>query len=366
MNNKIGRNEPCWCGSGKKYKKCHLDRHEQPRPKLHELNNALKKRSRKEYCSCPSDLKHKCSGRIINAHTVSKSSSLKKISVDNHVYGFKVDLFKLDKSEGRLEPRLIGINQASTFTGFCSFHDRELFSSFENHPFSIDEKQIFLIGYRSVAREYYAKMYQYDGLEDIANMDKGLDIDSQIMAQLFVNDYRQGLNLGVADANSYKNLYDNKLVNEQYESISYCVLEIDGIFPIQCSGSMYPEKDFQKRTLQDFGNSKEKLDAICFSIVAEDEKSYVIFSWLSEHGAICEKFIDSFLELPEEKKINAIFAFAFSTFENTYMNPAWFDALPQSKKSYIIEMIYPFFSLSDVLNFDMDFGYFKLSNQFRN
>ena len=22
---KPGRNDPCWCGSGKKYKKCHLD-----------------------------------------------------------------------------------------------------------------------------------------------------------------------------------------------------------------------------------------------------------------------------------------------------------------------------------------------------
>ena len=22
---KIGRNDPCWCGSGVKYKKCHLD-----------------------------------------------------------------------------------------------------------------------------------------------------------------------------------------------------------------------------------------------------------------------------------------------------------------------------------------------------
>jgi uncharacterized protein YchJ len=22
---KLGRNERCWCGSGKKYKKCHLD-----------------------------------------------------------------------------------------------------------------------------------------------------------------------------------------------------------------------------------------------------------------------------------------------------------------------------------------------------
>ncbi|MGH2495837.1 MAG: SEC-C metal-binding domain-containing protein [Ktedonobacteraceae bacterium] len=23
QSNKIGRNDPCWCGSGKKYKKCH-------------------------------------------------------------------------------------------------------------------------------------------------------------------------------------------------------------------------------------------------------------------------------------------------------------------------------------------------------
>jgi hypothetical protein len=23
--NKPGRNDPCWCGSGKKYKRCHLD-----------------------------------------------------------------------------------------------------------------------------------------------------------------------------------------------------------------------------------------------------------------------------------------------------------------------------------------------------
>jgi methionyl aminopeptidase len=22
---RLGRNTPCWCGSGKKYKKCHLD-----------------------------------------------------------------------------------------------------------------------------------------------------------------------------------------------------------------------------------------------------------------------------------------------------------------------------------------------------
>jgi uncharacterized protein YecA (UPF0149 family) len=25
---KVGRNDPCWCGSGKKYKKCHLSEDE--------------------------------------------------------------------------------------------------------------------------------------------------------------------------------------------------------------------------------------------------------------------------------------------------------------------------------------------------
>ena len=25
QHKKLGRNDPCWCGSGKKYKKCHLN-----------------------------------------------------------------------------------------------------------------------------------------------------------------------------------------------------------------------------------------------------------------------------------------------------------------------------------------------------
>jgi preprotein translocase subunit SecA len=28
---KIGRNDPCWCGSGKKYKQCHMKQDERER-----------------------------------------------------------------------------------------------------------------------------------------------------------------------------------------------------------------------------------------------------------------------------------------------------------------------------------------------
>jgi len=28
---RLGRNDPCWCGSGKKYKRCHLEQDEKKR-----------------------------------------------------------------------------------------------------------------------------------------------------------------------------------------------------------------------------------------------------------------------------------------------------------------------------------------------
>jgi hypothetical protein len=39
----LGRNDPCWCGSGKKYKKCHMESDERKRT-----------RTRAETCSVPS------------------------------------------------------------------------------------------------------------------------------------------------------------------------------------------------------------------------------------------------------------------------------------------------------------------------
>ena len=34
LHRKLGRNEPCWCGSGQKYKKCHLAQDEKERVRL--------------------------------------------------------------------------------------------------------------------------------------------------------------------------------------------------------------------------------------------------------------------------------------------------------------------------------------------
>ena len=34
----LGRNDPCWCGSGKKYKKCHIQEDEKNQSKYYAVN----------------------------------------------------------------------------------------------------------------------------------------------------------------------------------------------------------------------------------------------------------------------------------------------------------------------------------------
>jgi len=51
---KIGRNEPCWCGSGKKFKKCHMGREKEEPVKLSDIFQTEKQAFGKELCLYPS------------------------------------------------------------------------------------------------------------------------------------------------------------------------------------------------------------------------------------------------------------------------------------------------------------------------
>lgn len=122
----LSRNDPCWCGSGKKFKKCHIDRVQQE-PLGRATLEEHAKRSAK-VCCAQSLNDSLCTTRIVKAHTVSKSGCLKQISHNGHVMGTKTSFSELDRTQGKVLVRKIGINDASTFTGFCSYHDKELFS----------------------------------------------------------------------------------------------------------------------------------------------------------------------------------------------------------------------------------------------
>lgn len=77
---KTGRNDPCWCGSGQKFKRCHLGRESEERAKPWEVTTEFRKDFSKKLCSAPEILHDQCSGTIVAAHTVPRSGSLNKIA----------------------------------------------------------------------------------------------------------------------------------------------------------------------------------------------------------------------------------------------------------------------------------------------
>lgn len=80
---KLGRNDPCWCGSGKKYKKCHLYRQDQKKVTPFDIGKKFKKHFGKEYCIYLD--RSECRGSIVKAHTIQRNGSLNKIADNGQV-----------------------------------------------------------------------------------------------------------------------------------------------------------------------------------------------------------------------------------------------------------------------------------------
>ncbi|GAA5531291.1 SEC-C metal-binding domain-containing protein [Herpetosiphon gulosus] len=156
-NKSIGRNDPCWCGSHQKYKYCHLRREAQVAPTTHEMVKHIKRAQAQKYCLHPRASVGECEGGIINAHTVQKNGGLSKIAENGHVYALDTDFLNLRKTNGRLQMKLMGIRVASTFTGFCGKHDQQIFASFEQGGFIASDRHAFLLGYRALCEEIFAK-----------------------------------------------------------------------------------------------------------------------------------------------------------------------------------------------------------------
>lgn len=332
---KIGRNSPCWCMSGIKYKKCHLNRDKQSPPNEWDLIKQHKKEFSQKYCLCPKEHPIPCNGKIINAHTVSKSNSLKVIARDKHVYSFLVPIekhLKFRRSNTIITPELQGINIALTFTGFCKEHDRVLFYDIDDKDFTVNKKQIFLFLYRTISREIFGKLAQTNSINLLKDCDKGLDFDNQLLHQSKVNSMGFGTELANNDLAFQKNILDQILIKETYDGVEGFIIKCQKIPTLLCSGSIFPHYDFKGSMIQNLGDFSIRLRSIAINIIPSNNKGYIIFSWIKEDRDICLRFIESLTSLDKTRITDAIIRFLFEHIENRFANPDWWDSLPTDKQ----------------------------------
>lgn len=337
MASKIGRNDPCPCGSGKKYKYCH-SKIKVAIP-FEDIKESFNKTFEKQYCIVPSVLKNKCNGKIIKAHTIQKSGVLELISKDRHVYHIGKDplvLFKKDK----IEPTLVGINNASTFTGFCAYHDNEIFKELENNFFNPNDRyHYFLLAYRSLCRELFTKNAQKEHLQHmkIVTLSK-LNLNKQNIDYIF-EPFEIGVSLGLRDTTHQKYIYDNILISKDYSNVCYYAIEFNEIPEIMCSGFYNPPYDFNNEIIQDMSNHNSTTDYISYSLIALNGKGYCVFTWIKDLRETNTTFVKSLNDSNRNIIPNMLIKYTLETFENIVISPIWYDNLSDSQKTDICNLI---------------------------
>lgn len=343
MSPKLGRNERCWCGSGLKYKKCHLGREEQEPTKLWDASKELRKAFGRKMCMAPASWKNECEGPIVRAHTVPRSSSLTKIARDGHVYRFAISAEHTAKCGGA--PGLVGINSASTFPGFCSYHDNTIFRPLEMQAFGPTQEQYFLLGYRAMLRDFYGK--QAEARLELPNrqLDRGKPIEDQVQIQEELSIYMRGVKLGLRRGDIYKREFDRILVNRTFGYVHHYAIRLKSPPEVMCSAAVYPECDFHGNVLQ----TKQTIvdpnavpDLITFSSFGTETGGAVVFAWLASRGTACEGFIESLKRLGHGQMPNALIRFFFEFSDNVCLQPSWWESLDSAVQSALIRRMNPF------------------------
>ncbi len=341
---KRGRNDPCWCGSGQKFKHCHLNRvEEKPATRNNALKGLFSSFKHKE-CSCPANWKHQCTGDIVRAHSLSRRNALSVVAESGHIFSLIPDwthLFHKDKLIFKKQ----GVRNSSTFTSFCGYNDNNIFFELDKNEFDGSIKLTFLSDYRTLCREIFMKRGQMSTIHLGRTMDKDRGLERQIFTQEIMSSFSDGVNSSLEELKELKNYFDIALNTSNYDEFAFVNFHFDKQPDLVSAGGFNPTHDLSGKFLQNLDVDTQS-ENVFFSILPDKSGFWASFLWLRKHSLM--------QRLVHDVRTNfcnpgGIYAVALSHVENTFIRPSFWDALPEVRKAG-----FHYLAMMDVLHRDYD------------
>lgn len=323
----IERNEKCPCGSGLKYKKCCMEKEDMQDDHIdlpvQSRVEQMVKAGRIKRCIHPNQ--EECSERIIQAHSIQNNKILNKIAKNGKIVMFRPEFTETSFNiTGQTKGRKI----ATTFTGFCGFHDKVVFQPIEDKNYAGSPEHDFLYAYRAFAFEYHKKHEAYNAL--------CLKIKSKpslLKEDWFARTLR-GHEAGLNDLAYYKKEFDKAIIDRNYRLIETLSLRYNGSsFLAVCSG-FFLEYDISGNKLNDVRSLDvaTRLKLITFNIFPQLSETIVLFSWLKEDSDFYANFKSQIYSLSPREQINVLNNLIPCYCENAAFSPDYLDSLTNSEK----------------------------------
>jgi len=259
---------------------------------------------------------------------------LAQIASNNHVYGYAPDVFAIDREHGQLTPKLIGVREASTFSGFCGTHDTELFRAVETEPFTGELAQVGLLSFRCVAHELWEKRVKQrthavyrQVLVERQMLNRHTEYELAIM--------EEADRLDLARVEEVKAEFDRMVTTRNWAGLSGVILWRDKVPPVLAAGATYPQYDFAGEELQTF-QPDTRVDTLAVSAVGVGGRTgaIVLAAPRAQNAGI--ELIDSLVNLLEAEIAEAAIRLIFEHVENHYMSPDWWNSLQPIEKQTVL------------------------------
>ncbi len=333
---KIGRNEPCWCGSGRKFKRCHLNRDSLPSLTIDEIAKEHRSAIDLRVCLAKGLDPTPCSGGIVRAHSLSRRAVLERISRKQHVYGFRGTFMDRLRNDGLIRPQLVGVKEASAFTGFCEGHDGRLFKKIDAEPLVPTGQQLGLLAYRALCREMMGKLLLARTIPGMREMDRGREMIGQMRVQATADEFENHVAMALPDLRREQTQWHQVILGSDWERVSYALIRLSTPPDVVCCGVSQPDKDFRGRVILDLRQPGTRQDDVAFGLIPTDEGGFAFFAWL-DHFPEAEEFVGSLLGLSEDRIVNQLVRYVFETFDNGWLAPAWWESLPAPEQNFLVE-----------------------------
>lgn len=361
--NKIGPYEECPCGSNKKFKFCCYQKARQAKTETdnkyleysdgrlqHEMNNIWESTDFKE---CFAFDKENCNGVIKSAHSIQNNRILNKISDNGHVYSIS---HKITKQGIDPELKKISKNKASTFFGFCDYHDTELFKPIELNDYQNEPIQNFLFAFRAFAIEYHKKVRKLENARNIFRMNPvTLLMDDSVFF------YRMS-QLDVKDNEVEYNLFLNDYQTSNYNNIVTFFRRLDYEVEFAVSTSFVVKDDLNDMQINDIYSDKdEPLPSIYLNVYPVDGGTNIIISYHKNYESIYKDYFEQINELNNEDLTSYLNFLIIEYTENVFFNPNYIINLSEKEKESLLRSFQSSIFVLDKFDLSEEGNYFKFN-----
>ena len=273
----------------------------------------------KHGCLAPIGSGKTCGEKAIRSHTVGLSRDLRSIADANGlVRGAKLKMSAIfDFGNGAFED--IPVKRASVFPGFCHEHDSGIFRPIDDDPWDGSEQHIFLLGYRALCREVYAKLTNVESFMPAAINNAGGAGREELIR------WNEGEELGLRESLRDKASMDRKLRSGDFRCNSH-VISLGADFPLRVAGVFVPEFDYEDRRLYDLSDYATPAHRISVCTHTIENDVLGIFVAFSQEPKLSQ-YLES-LKRVTKNEPRAYFAQAcFDNFEHIYFSISWWNQL---------------------------------------